>query len=174
MLLAPAVYLARDLIYVIVDLPHPQFFHQPERTLTMLVLGQLAVIAGEEPGWRGFALPRLIDRFGPITGTIVLGILWAIWHLPLFILPGTAQYGDWFASFLLLLMSWSMVMTLLVLRSRGGIITAMLFHGFANVCDYIFWEPGAAAFALGPWLVAALVAGWMISHPPSSHGPNPA
>src|SRR5215469_15496259 len=48
---------------------------------------------GEEPGWRGFALPRLQQRSGPLAGTLLLGILWGLWHLPLFFIPGTDQYA---------------------------------------------------------------------------------
>ncbi|HZD79648.1 MAG TPA: CPBP family intramembrane glutamic endopeptidase, partial [Actinomycetota bacterium] len=39
---------------------------------------------GEETGWRGFALPRLQQRFGPLGGTLVLAVIWAAWHVPLF------------------------------------------------------------------------------------------
>src|SRR5215217_6503863 len=42
---------------------------------------------GEEPGWRGFALPRLQALHGPLVGTLILGPLWALWHLPLFFTP---------------------------------------------------------------------------------------
>jgi membrane protease YdiL (CAAX protease family) len=42
----------------------------------------------EEPGWRGFALPRLEAQFGPLPAALLLGTIWAAWHLPLFLYPG--------------------------------------------------------------------------------------
>jgi membrane protease YdiL (CAAX protease family) len=55
--------------------------------LVLLIGGPL----GEEPGWRGYALPILQRRFGPVTGALVLGLVWAVWHLPLRLIPGTPQ-----------------------------------------------------------------------------------
>ena len=51
--------------------------------LTMLLGGPLL----EEIGWRGFALPRLQRRYGPLIAAFVLGVLWALWHLPQFLVP---------------------------------------------------------------------------------------
>lgn len=42
----------------------------------------------EEPGWRGFALPKLQDRYGPYGASVILGAMWAVWHLPLFRIHG--------------------------------------------------------------------------------------
>ena len=54
----------------------------------------IAIIGGpllEEAGWRGFALPRLQPRHGPLVGTLILGLLWALWHLPEFLVPAWAE-----------------------------------------------------------------------------------
>src|SRR5690606_4808307 len=45
-------------------------------------------VAGEEIGWRGWLLPRLLDRTGPVRASLAVGLVWAIWHLPLWALPG--------------------------------------------------------------------------------------
>jgi len=156
----PIIYLMRDAVSVGFHLPHDSFFHRPPRSVTALLLGQLAVVIGEEPGWRGFALPRLLGRFGPITGTLILGIAWAFWHLPLFIITGTPQYGTGFLPFALELMAWSMVMTLIMMHARGSVVAAMLFHASANLCAFTMWQPDVQLFALGPWLIAAGIAAW--------------
>jgi membrane protease YdiL (CAAX protease family) len=156
----PIVYLTRDAIAIAFHLPHDSFFHHPQRTLAALIFGQLAVVLGEEPGWRGFALPRLIERLGPNVGTLILGIAWSLWHLPLFVIAGTPQYGTPFMPFLVTLTAWSMVITLVVMHARGGAVAAMLFHASANLCAFTMWEPDAQVFALAPWIVAAVIASW--------------
>jgi uncharacterized protein len=67
----------------------------PGYVLTYLSTYVLVVILGgplfEEPGWRGFALPRLQPLHGPLVGTLILGLLWALWHLPEFLVPAWAE-----------------------------------------------------------------------------------
>ena len=53
--------------------------------LITLVAGIILGPLWEEPGWRGFALPRLQRQYGPLAGTLVLGFLWALWHAPGFL-----------------------------------------------------------------------------------------
>lgn len=48
---------------------------------------------GEEIGWTGLALPRFQESLGSLGGSMVVGVLWALWHLPLFFMPGSSQYG---------------------------------------------------------------------------------
>lgn len=152
------------LIAVYAGQSHDPAFHPPQRTLPMLVLGQMVVAIGEEPGWRGFALPRLTCQLGRIAGTLVLGAAWAVWHAPLFIIAGTAQFGTPFVPFLFLLTAWSLIMTLMVERAHGSVLVAMLFHASANVCDFTIWQPPDPLSALWPWVGAALVASYLMRH----------
>ena len=57
--------------------------------LYLLVTGPLC----EELGWRGFALPRLLKRSNPLMGSLILGAIWGLWHLPSFFLGGMVQAG---------------------------------------------------------------------------------
>jgi membrane protease YdiL (CAAX protease family) len=104
----------------------------------------------------------LTRRFGPIVATLILGIAWALWHWPLFEMAGTAQYGTSFLSFVVLLVAWSMVMTLVVIRTHGSVVAAMLFHASGNLCSFTLWEPKEFLLALGPWLAAAGIAAWLM------------
>jgi len=89
---------------------------------------------GEEPGWRGFALHRLEQHMGALRGSLVLGVLWACWHLPLalFSVWGLQyQVGGFFLPFLLFILtviSYTIVMTWVFNNTRGSIFIAILFH----------------------------------------------
>ena len=60
--------------------------------LPLLIVWTLAG-TGEEPGWRGFALPRLQEQLSPVRATLVLGVLWALWHLPLLAAADEPSHG---------------------------------------------------------------------------------
>ncbi len=62
----------------------------------LLIAGMFVSSLVEEPGWRGFALPRLQERYGPLTGSLILGLCWGLWHLPLFTIPGYDGAGTGF------------------------------------------------------------------------------
>ena len=63
------------------------FRYVPTYLVWFLIIGIIGGPLLEEPGWRGFALPRLQPRYGPLVGTLILGLLWALWHLPEFLVP---------------------------------------------------------------------------------------
>lgn len=95
---------------------------------------------GEEPGWRGFALPRLQSRFGPLRGTLLLGILWTCWHLPDFLTsaqgggPGTGldTFLKNFSFFLVMVTALAIIFTWIFNSTRGSVFLAILAHASVN------------------------------------------
>jgi CAAX protease family protein len=91
---------------------------------------------GEEPGWRGFALPRMQPRYGPLWGTLLLGVLWTCWHLPHFLTPaqgggpGTsfATFLTNFPIFLCSVILIAIIFTWVFNHTRGSLFIAILLH----------------------------------------------
>ena len=84
----------------------------------------------EEPGWRGFALPRLQQRYGPVRATLILSLLWAGWHLPLFQMPNWISANPW--QFLLIVTGISFLLTAAANLSKFNVIVAIVLHAFFN------------------------------------------
>jgi uncharacterized protein len=114
---------------------------------------------GEEPGWRGFALPRLQPLHGPLVGSVILGILWACWHLPLF------WSGVWtpptipnIVMFILVITTLTIMMTWVFNNAKGSLLITMLMHAsfntFANtILTPLFPAPILREYGLLPMLV---------------------
>lgn len=83
----------------------------------------------EEPGWRGFALPRLQLRYGPVLGSVVLGMLWAGWHFPLFLIH-FVNIPTW--AFAIVLIDLSILLTWATNLSSFNILVPMLMHAAFN------------------------------------------
>jgi len=89
---------------------------------------------GEEIGWRGFLLPALLRRMGPLAASVVLGVVWGLWHLPIDLAVGFGLHGIgavvarvFFAVPLSVLFTW------FFLRSGGSMLVALLLHTSINV-----------------------------------------
>lgn len=93
-------------------------------------LFQAMFLAGtvEELGWRGVALPLLQRRFNPLVSSLVLGVFWAVWHLPAFVLSGTLQSAWAIGPYMAGLMALSVIFTWLFNVSRGSLLIAWLAH----------------------------------------------
>lgn len=97
----------------------------------------LFVGLGEETGWRGFALPELQKRYSPLVASLILGVIWAAWHIPLI---GVEFHGPVIPAFLLSVMSASVVTAWLFNRSGGALLPLPLFHAMVNTvgAGYVF------------------------------------
>ena len=126
---------------------------------------------GEELGWRGYALPRLERRFGWTAAAVLLGLIWAAWHLPLFLLPRTPQAHLPLAWFVLQTVAFSVILAWVYGRSGGSLLLVVLLHGAVNtLAGPLRILPGPDG-NLRPYILttlitvaAALLVGWQQQH----------
>lgn len=138
LVLVPAIWLLGNLLSRALGMEIP-FFRYPVvdvNLLGMVILFFLYnVIYGglsEEPGWRGFALPRLQARFNPLVSSLILGVIWAVWHAP-------GKFGGIDASSLsdtlvewVLIVLVTIIFTWLFNRTKGSILVTTLIHPAMN------------------------------------------
>ena len=147
------------------DAEIPNKWFSPSMPLGFMIFFLVYNGLGEEIGWRGFALPELQNRLGSLGGSIIVGILWALWHLPLFFAPGSSQYGDSLVVYIYLLTCWTIVMALFTYKAQGSVLPAILLHESANFFSfainyskqYVFLYWGIAAFIATIFLPKPLV-----------------
>lgn len=136
----------------------------PPGGLPMIAIGALAMmlvnglVNGEEFGWRGFALPRLQAKYSALTSSLILGVIWVVFHLPLFFTKGGGAGGNMsqtpFLAFALFVLSGSVLVTWLFNNSRGSVLFAYLFHAACNTWPALF--AAAAPDGLIFWAHAAV------------------
>ena len=136
----------------------PQF-HFDWLIIVAGTLVSMPAVAGEEIGWRGYALPRLGPRFGYGAGSAILGGAWAIWHLPVFfLLPGNGNYGQSFPLFFAGVVPLSIAMGWLFIHSKGSVLLAVLMHSAVNNTHDIV-QSGYAA--VSPLSLNTTLVGWL-------------
>ncbi|MEO8451000.1 MAG: type II CAAX endopeptidase family protein [Gemmatimonadota bacterium] len=87
---------------------------------------------GEEAGWRGFLLPRLLGRYSPIAASLILGVIWSAWHYPLYYNRVFASIGG-AANFTISCLCFSVLLTVLWAFTRASVFWAIILHWSVNV-----------------------------------------
>ena len=128
----PALKLSVALIYRLMTGSWPRFGGDSWYIIVLAIILSTPVQAGEEIGWRGYALPRLAGRFGFARASLLLGLIWACWHLPLFFLPGADKYGQSFPVWTLQVVALSVAITWLYAGAGGSLLLTMLMHSAVN------------------------------------------
>lgn len=115
-------------------------------SLTFVGYGLFGGPLNEEIGWRGFAMPRLLRRFRPLAATLILGVIWTVWHAPLHF---SSFYGDGLLGFLGRFptnIALTFFFTHLYLKSQGSILLAVLLHTSVNFSLTMFPLTAPAAY----------------------------
>lgn len=103
---------------------------------TMIIGGGL-----EEVGWRGVLLPQLLKKTSPLKATLIVSIIWTLWHAPLWFIKGVPQYGSNYILFLFFVISSTFILSTLYIKTRS-ILICILFHATENAYFNIgmnFW-----------------------------------
>ena len=125
------------------DMPTMDFMHaiidNPLMLLLVLLISLISGPLNEEFGWRGYALDKLLVRFGFLGASAILGFIWGIWHLPWYFTPGQAQYNllqdsvfhaIMFIPSVMMLSSW---VTFVYIKTKRSILAGTLVHMFSNL-----------------------------------------
>jgi uncharacterized protein len=95
---------------------------------------------GEEVGWRGYALPALQGRNNTLLASVVLGVIWTLWHLPLFFNPATSYSNTTFWVFMVFLLPFPIVYTWIFNSTGGSVLMAMILHAVTNASIGPLWR----------------------------------
>jgi len=176
----PAVKLSVALVYRLTTKGWPRLGTDPWYIIVLAIIISTPVQAGEEIGWRGYALPRLAGRFGFAGASLLLGLIWACWHLPVFFLPGADKYGESFPVWTLQVVALSVAVTRLYAGTHGSLLLTMLMHSAVNqtvgMVPSANLNPGnpfTLSVSLVMWLTAIflwITAGYFLLRMPSAKG----
>lgn len=131
--------------------------------LPLLILNFALVLViggplGEEFGWRGYAMPALQARVGWRLASLIIGVVWGVWHLPLFFLAGTAQSQMPIAIFMFNIMAGSVLFGWLYQKSKGSVLPVIVLHTSLNAWSGILILVPTA----GAGRTYALVTGFLV------------
>jgi len=104
--------------------------------LYILVLGGPL---GEEVGWRGYLLPSLLGKYSPFYASILLGLVWSLWHLPLFFIEGTVQAGIPFLLYTLYTILLTLMISSIYVLGHQRMSTGLYMHAAANTSLGVFY-----------------------------------
>ena len=140
------------------------FLQQLPSFLPLIIIGPLS----EELGWRGYAQTRLQTRWNPMVAGFVVGMVWALWHLPLFLMVGTSQHelNMPFMGFCFGLLAHSVIYAWLQNHTDNSIWTAVFFHWIFTyamqvVATGVTRSPLYNWLEYTPYMVIAVVIAWI-------------
>ena len=121
----------------------PSLLAMVEELPTVVVISVYMLIQvgiGEEIGWRGYALPKLQAGYSALVSSLIVGMLWALWHLPLFFNPATGYYITPFWVYLVFLLPLPILYTWIFNSTGGSVLMVMILHAVMNASSTPLWR----------------------------------
>lgn len=161
LLFFPALKLVAHLVTRTIDgQPFPVFEDDWFMAFTGPFIANTLINGGmsEEFGWRGYVLPRFQAKWNALISSVVLGAIWASWHIPLWFIPEDEHSDTFFGTRLVAWLAISIMMTWIFNNTNGSVLAAMVFHGSANATGgSLFWCCGSSVWHYYGVEVAAAV-----------------
>jgi membrane protease YdiL (CAAX protease family) len=130
-------------------------FSSTEQWLRVFAINLPFAPLWEEIGWRGYLLPRVERVFKPIAASLIVGVIWGFWHIPLYLrvrIPGSPN-GSFLFCFLVYTLAWSVLFTWLYNATKGNLSAVVLLHATLNATVIAFLGRAMALTGIRPFLV---------------------
>ena len=148
-----------------------RFVHDPVQSLQLIVFFLLFGPIPEEPGWRGYALDRLVSRYDKIVASLILGLVWAVWHWPMFYIGGSLLARRFEPGTLLFWLGWfvpvlgrTVIFTRVFYGTGRSILAVILLHFLFNLVAELVQLPPAMVLWRSFFemlLAVIIVCGWV-------------
>lgn len=138
-------------------------FFKDSAELFFFVLFTIIVVFIEEPGWRGYSIENLQERYSALKSSLILGFFWAIWHIPMYFIPGLVISGKgflslWFWVGMISIIPQTIIITWIYNNTNHSVLSAMIFHFLMNFLGEMFMLDGIAKIIRETlWLVFAII-----------------
>lgn len=143
-------------------------YNIPLQFVSVLVMGGPLI---EEIGWRGYLQRKFYECYSPVVAGIIVGIIWAVWHFPLFLIKEMLHDGMPLSQFTITVILMSVIISVFQAKSNSGIWPALVFHTYMNVTmdvTPLFNENGHTLWAIvnGVLLVVVGISMWFVKTKP--------
>jgi membrane protease YdiL (CAAX protease family) len=113
-----------------------QNVRSPLKILVFVLLG-LGAGFGEEMGWRGFLLDTFQKYWSGLTSSVITGVVWAAWHIPLALMKKESLFSLFFINYIIFVILLSVLITVIYDSNNRSILSAILLHGMVNITQYM-------------------------------------
>jgi membrane protease YdiL (CAAX protease family) len=118
----------------------------------------------EELGWRGYVLDRLQSKWSALVSSLVLGVMWCLWHLPMFFMQGTYQHDElgfgsmrFWLGFCGSIVALTVLMTWVYNNTRRSTLSAILIHLMTNLTGQVMDLPDQMEYYRAIWTIVAAI-----------------